>query len=222
MVIGVSGGAPYALACAARLAGCSSVAIFSGVGPVDQMGRRRFAGQAKFKHALLDLVQRRWDPIGSREDVRDLLAPSWNVSTLTPQGFIEYAATKLPPADRAVIDGDYAEDLVADFHEAMRHSLDGLVDDEIAIAHWFILQLDFDDDEEGMILPSWGFRFKEISVPVSVWRGTADKVVPISHARWFAENIPNASLHVVKGEGHFSVVVHAIDRALEEMSSQPT
>lgn len=179
----------------------------------------------KFKAALLDVMHLRIDANEAlREDVRELLAPRWNDTTFTPQGFIEYAATRLSPADRAVIDNAYAEDLVANIHEAIRRSLDGLVDDEIAVTFRFVdlASLFVDPQDELYMLPSWGFRLSEIAVPVSVWRGTADKTIPISHTRWLAENIADASLHVEKGEGHFSITVRAIDRALEEMIGQLT
>ncbi len=198
MIIGVSGGGPHALACAARLSGASNATIICGVGPAAEMGTERFIGQSAYFRALVDAWQ------AGREQVRELLAPTWNVSALTPQGFITRMASRLPPADQAVIDDAYAEHFVANLQEAMRQSLDGLVDDQIAI------------------VSPWGFDLTEITIPISVWHGTLDDNVPVGHAYWFAEHIPNPTVHIEEGEGHLSISVHVIDRALDEMLGQLT
>ncbi len=69
MLVGVSGGAPHALACAARLSGSSNVTIICGVGPAAEMGLERFIGQRESIRAFIDAMQT------GREKVRDLLAP---------------------------------------------------------------------------------------------------------------------------------------------------
>ena len=197
MFVGVSGGAPHALACAARLSGSSNVTIICGIGPAVEMGSERFIGQREFLRALIDSMQT------GREQVRDLVAPTWNVSALTPQRFMSRMASRLPTADQAVVDEAYAEQFVANLQEALRQSLDGLVDDQIAIAS------------------PWGFDLAEIAIPVSVWHGTLDETVPVDHAYWLADHISNATVHIEDGEGHLSISVHAIDRVFDEMLGRP-
>jgi pimeloyl-ACP methyl ester carboxylesterase len=48
----------------------------------------------------------------------------------------------------------------------------------------------------------WGFRLQDISVPVHLWHGDADKNVLPSHARFMVQRIPQAELHECPGEGH--------------------
>jgi pimeloyl-ACP methyl ester carboxylesterase len=49
---------------------------------------------------------------------------------------------------------------------------------------------------------AWGFDPAEIRVPVRLWHGDGDGVVPLAHSRWLAERIPDAELNVIAGAGH--------------------
>jgi pimeloyl-ACP methyl ester carboxylesterase len=50
----------------------------------------------------------------------------------------------------------------------------------------------------------WGFSPEEISVPVSLWYGSADTVVPIGMGRALARAIPKAELVEIPGAGHMA------------------
>jgi pimeloyl-ACP methyl ester carboxylesterase len=52
----------------------------------------------------------------------------------------------------------------------------------------------------------WGFSVRDITVPVAVWQGTADMMVPFAHAEWLAANIPGARAHLEEGQGHISLL----------------
>ena len=47
-----------------------------------------------------------------------------------------------------------------------------------------------------------GFRLEDVSIPVVIFHGDADNLVPISHPRFIAERIPMARLEEVSGHGH--------------------
>jgi pimeloyl-ACP methyl ester carboxylesterase len=49
----------------------------------------------------------------------------------------------------------------------------------------------------------WGFSLDEIKLPVQIWHGTADTIVPISLARFMAEKLPQAEIHFIEKAGHF-------------------
>jgi pimeloyl-ACP methyl ester carboxylesterase len=53
---------------------------------------------------------------------------------------------------------------------------------------------------------SWGFRLQDIGVPASVWHGTADHLVAASAALAYSA-IPGSSVHVLDGEGHYSLAL---------------
>lgn len=50
----------------------------------------------------------------------------------------------------------------------------------------------------------WGFDLRDIRVPVSVWQGRLDAMVPSAHAEWLAAHVAGVRAHRVEGEGHLS------------------
>jgi hypothetical protein len=47
-----------------------------------------------------------------------------------------------------------------------------------------------------------------------------DRMVPFAHAVWLSEHVAGARAHLVKGEGHVSLVLQ-MDRVLEDLLEQP-
>ncbi|HYM65719.1 MAG TPA: alpha/beta hydrolase [Patescibacteria group bacterium] len=54
----------------------------------------------------------------------------------------------------------------------------------------------------------WGFPLSDIRVPVELWHGDLDTVIPLSHGRYLASAIPNATLKVCPGEAHMLLWNH--------------
>ena len=48
----------------------------------------------------------------------------------------------------------------------------------------------------------WGFELDDIRVPVRMWHGDADSLVPLDHAEWMCDVIPDCELVVDPGEAH--------------------
>lgn len=61
-------------------------------------------------------------------------------------------------------------------------------------------------DDDLASVGDWGFEPTDIQVPTLLVHGTADRVVPASHARWLAEHIDGAELLEVEGASHISVM----------------
>jgi pimeloyl-ACP methyl ester carboxylesterase len=59
-------------------------------------------------------------------------------------------------------------------------------------------------DDLTMVRP-WGFSVGDIHVPVAVWQGTEDMMVPFAHAEWIIEHVPGARPRLEEGEGHISL-----------------
>jgi pimeloyl-ACP methyl ester carboxylesterase len=57
----------------------------------------------------------------------------------------------------------------------------------------------------------WGFALQEISMPVHVWHGEQDKLVPVEQGRIQAKTIPNAIARFFPNEGHTLGVNQAED-----------
>ena len=76
------------------------------------------------------------------------------------------------------------------------------------------------DDSLACIVP-WGFELREIKVPVLLYQGTEDKMVPFAHGEWFAEHLPQEKLrkHLQPGQGHISIFVGQRDSIINELSA---
>ena len=56
----------------------------------------------------------------------------------------------------------------------------------------------------------WGFTPNDVgAVPVRLWHGDADKVVPVSIGRYFAREIPGCQATFVPDGGHMMIIDHA-------------
>jgi pimeloyl-ACP methyl ester carboxylesterase len=63
----------------------------------------------------------------------------------------------------------------------------------------------------------WGFGLDEIAVPVTLWQGSVDLMVPFAHGQWLSSRLPGVSAHLEHGEGHLSVGLGALNRMLDEL-----
>jgi len=52
----------------------------------------------------------------------------------------------------------------------------------------------------------WGFSLGEITVPLEVWHGTADTIVPPDTSEAYVA-MPAGRRHLIEGEGHYSLVI---------------
>jgi pimeloyl-ACP methyl ester carboxylesterase len=194
LLAGWSGGGPHALACGARLDAAAAVLVIAGVAPYGAAGLDWVAGMgedniAEFSATLKGEDELRSYLTGEREQLKDVTATE----------IVTSFETLLPDVDRAVLTSEFGEDLAANFREAVRTGVEGWLEDDIAFTR------------------SWGFGLEEISVPVMIWQGSADLMVPFSHGQWLATRLPGASAHLEDGEGHISVVLGALDRMLDEL-----
>jgi len=196
LIAGWSGGGPHALACGARLGAAVAVLVIAGVAPYEAEGLNWVAGMgeenvAEFSAAVQGEDQLRSYLLQAREQLKEA----------TAAGIVASLDTLLPDVDRAVLTGEFGEDLVAGFREAMRTGVEGWLEDDIAFTS------------------SWGFGLGDIPVPVMIWQGSADLMVPFSHGQWLASHLPGALVHLEEGEGHLSVALGALDRMLDELVS---
>ncbi|MDP9237345.1 MAG: alpha/beta hydrolase [Chloroflexota bacterium] len=58
----------------------------------------------------------------------------------------------------------------------------------------------------------WGFTPSDVgAVPVRLWHGDTDKVVPVSIGRYFSREIPGCQATFVAGGGHMMIIDHAAE-----------
>ncbi|WP_167139977.1 alpha/beta hydrolase [Diaminobutyricimonas sp. TR449] len=191
-LFGYSIGAGSALACLQRLGDrVSSAAIVSGAGPAQfpELAQGRAKDVARVLH-----FARHYPRLTNQV----LKLMRWG--TKNPAKMIAASGRSMPPADRAIADRpEAAAPFAAFIADAMRNGTAGVADDLRLIAS------------------PWGFEPGPSEVPVSIWHGEADTNVPVAAARWLAERLPNATLHVVPQGGHVSVLAAEARGILQQL-----
>ncbi|HET6355327.1 alpha/beta hydrolase [Streptomyces sp.] len=183
-VVGRSGGAPHALACAALLPGRTTrAATLVGLAPRDGQGLDWFEGMAEsnvreYTNAADGLLQ-----VTAALNLRAVAIRA------NPKALVDGLRGELSNSDRRIVsDTGIQRMLVRNFREALRSSADGWVDDVMAFS------------------TGWGFRPEAINTPVLLWHGKDDAFAPAEHTRWLAERIPGAYLVVESGAAHFGAL----------------
>jgi pimeloyl-ACP methyl ester carboxylesterase len=179
-VLGISGGGPFAAACAAQVPGrVRGLMLVGALGLPDWPTR----GMATGEQFSLALARRAPEFGGWSLDRLAALARRW------PQAFLRLAATAQPEADiRALLDPGLRESFLTSYIEAFRRGSSGVAQDLRVLTR------------------PWGFDLSSIKVPTWVRHGDADATVPVQHARLYAEAIPGAQLEIYPGQGHFSIL----------------
>ena len=179
-IAGVSGGGPYALACAALLGPrVERVALISGVGPAEAMRARGHSLFVRLGFALA--------PHGAWT-MRPFTAAASAVGRRLPERYFELLGLGLNAADRRVLQrAEIRAMFVEDMAEAFAQSGAAMAEDLALVAS------------------RWDFDPGAIRAPVRSWHGSDDTIVPLRAAEAAAARVPGAELTVIAGEGHFLV-----------------
>jgi pimeloyl-ACP methyl ester carboxylesterase len=177
-VVGVSGGGPYAAACAFKLPRrVTRAAIACGVGPsdlpgaIEEMPRLRRMGARIARGAPWLLTSALWLAANPQRD---------------PERFFARMVSGNSPVDQEIVSRpEIKAMLVENYREATCRGLCGFAQDSIILSN------------------PWGFRPEDISIPVHLWHGEADANVSISAARYLADSIPNCQARFLPGQGHW-------------------
>lgn len=184
-VLGISGGGPFASACAAQVPGrVRSLMLVGALGSPDWPVR----GMAPGEQLSLAVARRSPEFGGWSLDRLAVVARRW------PQVFLRLAASAQPEADvRALQDPGMRESFLTSYIEAFRGGSFGVAQDLRVLTR------------------PWGFDLSSVKAPTWVRHGDADLTVPVEHARLYAEAIQGAQLQVYPGRGHFSILSHPED-----------
>lgn len=181
--VGLSGGGPYVLACAARhpqrmVAGV----VLGGVAPTvgDEAIGGGVVGLARRFAPLLELTRGATGRALHR--VVRLALP------VRSQLFDAYIALS-PEGDQRVF---RQPEMKAMF-------LEDIVRGTRRQAHAPVLDL-------LLFTRHWGFALRDITVPIRFWQGSADNIVPIAHAEHMVSLIRDAQLRIRPGESHLGAL----------------
>ena len=181
-VIGLSGGGPYALACAALMPDrVIAAGVIGGVAPT--LGADAITGglMGTVGTRVAPLLQVAGTPIG--------LAASALIRLIRPVAspVADLYGRVSPEADRRLlarpeIKAMFLDDLLS----GSRKQLAAPFSDIVVFAR------------------DWGFRLNEITVPVRWWHGDADHIVPFAHGEHVVSRLSDATLYPMPGESHLA------------------
>ncbi len=179
-LLGISGGGPFAAACAAAMPGrISGLTLVSALGAPGWPTGGIAAGER-----LSLAIARRAPAFGGWA-----LGRFAALARRRPRAFLRLVTTELPGPDlRALEQAEVRESFLAGYVEAFRNGTAGIAQDLRVLTR------------------PWGFDLGSITVPTLIRHGDADTTVPPQHARRYAEAIPGARLEIQVGHGHFSIV----------------
>jgi pimeloyl-ACP methyl ester carboxylesterase len=184
VTLGWSGGGPRALACAAQLPDrCRAVATLAGVAPYDGEGLDWFAGMAEENHAEYHAAEQ--GPAAYEAYLVEHFMP---VMSASAEQVSEAMGGLVTEVDKAALSPAFADWLSRTFQRAGAQGVVGVRDDGLAA------------------VAPWGFDLASIRVPVAVWQGRQDAMVPYEHGAWLAAHVPGVEAHLFEDEGHLSLV----------------
>ena len=193
--IGMSGGGPHSLACAALLPGrCLAAASVAGIAPYKADGLDFLAGMGPENVTEFGFALQGADALTPylEKEAEPLRAVTGEQITAAFGGLIS-------GADAGVLTGEFAAELAASCRAAVREGIAGWRDDDLAFA------------------ADWGFSLDALAGRAAIWQGDQDLMVPFTHGQWLAAHIPGARVHLEPGAGHLTMIVTATGRILDDL-----
>jgi pimeloyl-ACP methyl ester carboxylesterase len=196
-VVGWSGGGPHALACAALVPELVvSAATLAGVAPWGAEGLDWLDGMAEENHEEFGAA------LAGHEELARFLEPlAADVGSVTAETVTAMLGGLVTAVDKQALTGDFAEWSALTLRRAVSSGIWGWHDDDLAFAR------------------HWGFALGEITVPVTVWQGRQDAMVPYAHGGWLASHLPRARAMLFEDEGHLSLLARFDDVVADLLAS---
>jgi pimeloyl-ACP methyl ester carboxylesterase len=121
------------------------------------------------------------------------------MATITPEAIVTELRSLISDVDESSLTGELGDVLAASFRSAFRNGLWGWRDDDLAF------------------VTPWGFELAAMTVPVSIWQGRHDLMVPLAHGEWLAAHIPSARPRLSPEHGHLSLIIGGMGEILDDV-----
>ena len=194
---GWSGGGPHALACAALLSRrCLAAATIAGVAPHSAVGLDWLDGMADE-----NVIEFSAAVSGEPGLTAMLTEAAAQLRDITGQEVAEAFGDLVTAPDKAALSGEFADYFAQATRAAVANGIDGWRDDDLAF------------------VTDWGFALDDVAVPVTVWQGDQDAMVPFAHGQWLAGRIAGARARLLDGEGHLSVITNYVDAICADLAA---
>ena len=192
-IIGVSGGAPFALACANTIKNkrLKSIAIVCALAP------NKAKGMDKGRVGMLL-------NFGRKPFISWLIFNFLRMRLLN--GNLEKSFNKwknkipLPEIDLKLFTIDRGRRLMENFKEAVKHGITGVHRDANLYSNY------------------WGFKLKNIKKKIFVWHGDKDLTVPIITNKYYKKKLKNKEIFIKPNEGHFSICYNFMNDIIQQVS----
>jgi pimeloyl-ACP methyl ester carboxylesterase len=180
-IVGLSGGGPYALACAAAMPDrVVAAGVLGGVAPASGPESIR-GGAMALGTRLAPFLQVAGTPIGFAASllirlIRPVASPAVDIYGLVS-----------PPADRRLLARPELKAMfLDDLLNGSRKQLAAPFADVVVFARY------------------WGYHLDQVKVPVRWWHGDHDHIVPFAHGQHVVARLPDAELYHLPGESHLA------------------
>lgn len=189
-VMGHSGGGAYAAACAAKIPHrLTAAGMVSSIGPADAP----HAARGLLRLARFAFQAPRWTPLPYRPIARCIRRHSEKVIPLLDRFASE-------PDRKLLAEPDLRNMLIAAHCESGRTGYAGL------------------EQELRIFTEPWGFRLEDISMPVHLWHGELDTVIPASVGKYLSDALLKCHAKFHHDEGHVSVPINRMEDILGTMA----
>lgn len=183
-VIGRSGGAPHALACAAQLPDrVTRAAALVSLAPWGAAGLDWFNGMAGSNVDAFTTAASEPELLITR-----LVQNAAKISENPASQFADLGPEMPEPDRRMMADVGIRRLLAENSKEALRYGPDGWIDDVLAFCS------------------PWGIEVADIRVPVLLWAGEKDVFSPVTHTRWLGDRIPDALVQITPESAHLDAL----------------
>ena len=194
--LGGSGGGPHALACAALLPERTIAATtVASVAPWTAGGLDFLAGMGP------ENVEEFGAALAGQTELQPILE-RWadEYIDVTAEAVAESLGGLISDVDKAVLTGEFAQAFLDSYREGARTGIWGWFDDDMAFT------------------VDWGFDLGAIRVPVTLWQGHQDLMVPPAHGQWLAKHVSGARVRMKAEHGHLSLYVASFGTLLDDLA----
>ena len=195
-VLGLSGGGPYALACAYKLPTerLQGTAVVCGVGPSDTA--EEVAGFAEQHQKILGTVRKApWL-------VRMIFWNTVRKRNKDPEKAMDEMIAELPEPDQAALNDPRAKPLlITSGSDSFAPGVKG---------HTY---------EMTLFAAPWGFAYEDIAVPIQLWHGEQDSVISVDVSKRATRRLPNCQTEFIADEGHYSIILNQAEPILRRLIS---
>ncbi len=183
-LIGMSGGGPYALACAYRVPErVRTCTLIGALGPIYlkdvllamHAGTRASLSLARAMPGISELV---WG------------SPLPRLFSAWPDAMAGLRSMYAGRSDRETLqDQQVRRVLDCTVKDAMDADARGARQDLLLYTH------------------PWGIELEAVEPTIDLWHGEADETVPVAHGHWYAQHLPRCRARILEQEGHYSLPI---------------